>query len=166
MASSMALSQKQFIVSNHRDSLTMTSSTDLSMVSNRPLTSGSLSFKPSFNLLGLQLAKVTPPYSYIRMAFGVLIFFSMSMTVIIASTTAFLREIIAALHKEFSMTDLGSLNYFFSISAQRYSAGLFLSQSKYGVEILKRANMSNCNPCYTELETRCKLSASVGEPVL
>ncbi|GKF57308.1 ribonuclease H-like domain-containing protein, partial [Tanacetum coccineum] len=36
---------------------------------------------------------------------------------------------IAFLHGEFSMTDLGSLNYFLGISAQRTSAGIFLSTS-------------------------------------
>jgi hypothetical protein len=42
---------------------------------------------------------------------------------------------------------------------------MFLSQSKYAAEILECVNMSNCNPCSTPLETRCKLSTSVGEPV-
>ncbi|GJU38622.1 ribonuclease H-like domain-containing protein [Tanacetum coccineum] len=36
-----------------------------------------------------------------------------------ASSLAFLQRIIASLHNEFAMTDLGSLNYFLGISAQR-----------------------------------------------
>ncbi|GJW95513.1 ribonuclease H-like domain-containing protein [Tanacetum coccineum] len=46
----------------------------------------------------------------------------------------------------FSMTDVGSLNYFLGISVTRDYSGMFLSQKKYAVEILERAHMANCNP--------------------
>ncbi|GJY86339.1 ribonuclease H-like domain-containing protein [Tanacetum coccineum] len=39
----------------------------------------------------------------------------------IASSAAFLQRVISSLHAEFSMTDLGSLNYFLGISAKRLS---------------------------------------------
>ncbi|GKA84278.1 ribonuclease H-like domain-containing protein [Tanacetum coccineum] len=51
--------------------------------------------------------------------------------VLTASSTALLQRIITLLHGEFAMTDLGSLNYFLGISAQRSKSGLFLSQSKF-----------------------------------
>ncbi|GJU40403.1 ribonuclease H-like domain-containing protein [Tanacetum coccineum] len=54
-----------------------------------------------------------------------------------------LQRIITVLHGEFAMTDLGSLNYFLGISAQRSSSGLFLSQSKFAEEILERAHIVN-----------------------
>ncbi|GKE10789.1 ribonuclease H-like domain-containing protein [Tanacetum coccineum] len=66
--------------------------------------------------------------------------------ILTASSSAFLQRIIAFLHNEFAMTDLGSLNYFLGISAQRSASGLFLSQSKFVEEILERAHMQNCNP--------------------
>ncbi|GJU59959.1 ribonuclease H-like domain-containing protein [Tanacetum coccineum] len=59
------------------------------------------------------------------------------------------------------MTDLGSLNYFFGISAQRSSTGLFLSQSMYAEEILERAHMEKCNPCRTPVDTESKLGLTV-----
>nr|GEU79830.1 NBS-containing resistance-like protein [Tanacetum cinerariifolium] len=46
-----------------------------------------------------------------------------------------------SLHHEFSMIDLGVLNYFLGISVTRNSSGMFLSQGKYATEILKRAQM-------------------------
>nr|GEW27940.1 hypothetical protein [Tanacetum cinerariifolium]GEW98511.1 hypothetical protein [Tanacetum cinerariifolium] len=55
-----------------------------------------------------------------------------------------LQRIIASLHQEFSMTDLGSLNYFLGISVTRDSSGMFLSQKKYVVEILEKAHMQVC----------------------
>nr|GEV84318.1 hypothetical protein [Tanacetum cinerariifolium] len=58
---------------------------------------------------------------------------------------------------EFDMTDLGALNYFLGISATRSSTGLFLSQKKYACELLERANMVNCNPSRTPVDTDFKL---------
>nr|GEV77532.1 hypothetical protein [Tanacetum cinerariifolium] len=55
------------------------------------------------------------------------------------------------------MTDLGSLNYFLGIFAQRTSAGMYLSQSKYAKELLEGAHMLHCNPCRTPVDTKSKL---------
>ncbi|GJY63460.1 ribonuclease H-like domain-containing protein [Tanacetum coccineum] len=44
--------------------------------------------------------------------------------ILTASSSAFLLRIIASLHNEFAMKDLGSLNYFLGISAQRSAFGL------------------------------------------
>ncbi|GJV34588.1 ribonuclease H-like domain-containing protein [Tanacetum coccineum] len=75
-----------------------------------------------------------------------------------------LQRIIKLLHNEFAMTDLGSLNYFFGISAQRTKFGLFLSQSKFEEEILERAHMHHCNPSKTPVDTESKLGSD-GNPV-
>ncbi|GKB88311.1 ribonuclease H-like domain-containing protein [Tanacetum coccineum] len=80
-----------------------------------------------------------------------------------ALSLAFLQWIIASLHNEFAMTDLGSLNYFLGISAQRSAFGLFLSQSKFAKEILERAYMQNCNMYWTPVDIESKLSD--GNPV-
>ncbi|GJY28832.1 zinc finger, CCHC-type containing protein [Tanacetum coccineum] len=75
------------------------------------------------------------------------------------TTSVWLERIIASLHNEFAMTDIGSLNYFLGISAQRSASGLFLSQSKFIEEIIKRAHMQNCNPCRTPVDTESKLGS-------
>nr|GEY64794.1 ribonuclease H-like domain-containing protein [Tanacetum cinerariifolium] len=81
-----------------------------------------------------------------------------------ASSQTLLQQIIVSLHQKFSMTDLGSLNYFLSISVTRDSSGVFLSQRKYVVEILERAHMVNCNPSRTLVNTESKLGDD-SEPV-
>lgn len=48
--------------------------------------------------------------------------------VLTASSTNLLQRIIAQLHSEFAMTDLGTLHHFVGISVTRTSDGLFLSQ--------------------------------------
>ncbi|GKD59409.1 ribonuclease H-like domain-containing protein [Tanacetum coccineum] len=84
--------------------------------------------------------------------------------ILTASSTALLQRIITLLHSEFAMTDLGSLNYFLGISAQRSKSGLFLCQSKFAEEILERAHMQHCNPCKTPVDTESKLGSD-GDPV-
>ncbi|GKA51023.1 ribonuclease H-like domain-containing protein [Tanacetum coccineum] len=84
--------------------------------------------------------------------------------VITAFSETLLQQVIRSLHQEFAMTDLGSLNYFLSISVTRDSSGMFLSQKKYAVEILDRAHMVNCNPSWTPIDTESKLGSD-GDPV-
>ncbi|GJZ31144.1 ribonuclease H-like domain-containing protein [Tanacetum coccineum] len=84
--------------------------------------------------------------------------------ILTASSTALMQRIISSLHAEFAMTDLGPLNYFLGISATRTTAGIFLSQTKYATEILERAQMLNCNPCRTPVDTEKKLGPE-GSPV-
>ena len=84
--------------------------------------------------------------------------------ILTASSTALLQQIIASLHSEFDMTDLGALNYFLGISAVRHSTGLFLSQRKYALQLLERAHMANCNPSRTPVDTESKLGPE-GVPV-
>ncbi|GJV79471.1 ribonuclease H-like domain-containing protein [Tanacetum coccineum] len=84
--------------------------------------------------------------------------------VLTASSDRLLQQIISSLHREFSMTDLGALNYFLGVSVTRDSSGMFLSQRKYAMEILERAHMVGCNPSRTPVDTESKLGDS-GTPV-
>ncbi|GKC95224.1 ribonuclease H-like domain-containing protein [Tanacetum coccineum] len=77
--------------------------------------------------------------------------------VLTASSQSLLHRIITSLHQEFSMTDLGSLNYLLGIFVTRDPSGIFLSQKKYVVEILKRSHIVNCNPIRTPVDTESKL---------
>nr|GEV29846.1 ribonuclease H-like domain-containing protein [Tanacetum cinerariifolium] len=73
------------------------------------------------------------------------------------TTRAGFLFIVDSLHKEFDMTDLGALNYFFGISVVRHPTGLILSQNKYALQLLERAHMTNYNPSRTPVGTDTKL---------
>ncbi|GJX42836.1 ribonuclease H-like domain-containing protein [Tanacetum coccineum] len=82
---------------------------------------------------------------------------------------ALLQQIIGSLNNEFDMTDLGVLNYFFGISANRTHTGLFLSQKKYALQLLECAHIVTCNPSRTPVDTESKLGpegAPVQDPTL
>ncbi|GKD65510.1 ribonuclease H-like domain-containing protein [Tanacetum coccineum] len=64
-----------------------------------------------------------------------------------------LQRIIASLHKEFSVTDMGSLNYFLGIFVTCDSSGMFLSLRKYAIEIIEWPHMVSCNPSRTPIDT-------------
>ncbi|KAL8158660.1 hypothetical protein V2J09_000197 [Rumex salicifolius] len=63
------------------------------------------------------------------------------------------------------MTDLGKLHYFLGIVVTEHDRALHLSQATYDANILRRAGMSDCNPCATPVDTKAKLSAAAGAPV-
>jgi hypothetical protein len=89
--------------------------------------------------------------------------------VLTASSDSLVQHLIVPLHKEFSMTDLGALNYFLGVSVTRDSSGMFLSQFKYAMEILERAHMVGRNPSRTPVDTESKLGddgAPVSDPKL
>jgi hypothetical protein len=78
--------------------------------------------------------------------------------VLMASTADLLHRTIVALQREFAMKDLGPLHHFLGITAECRSQGLFLHQRQYAIDILERADMSDCKPCSTPVDTQAKLS--------
>jgi hypothetical protein len=85
--------------------------------------------------------------------------------ILTANTTQALHHIIASLHNEFAMSDLGDVHHFLGVNVHRTEHGMFLSQQQYALEILERANMTNCNPIATPANTKPKLSGQDGKPV-
>nr|XP_017185667.2 uncharacterized protein LOC108172516 [Malus domestica] len=51
----------------------------------------------------------------------------------------------------FPVKDLGLLHYFLGLEVQRSSAGLFLHQSKYILDLLQKTHMAGAKPCLTSL---------------
>ena len=62
---------------------------------------------------------------------------------------ALIKTLITRLSIEFAMKDLGSLHYFLSVEVQPNSQGLFLSQTKYALDLLQHADMVEAKPITT-----------------
>ena len=56
-----------------------------------------------------------------------------------------------------------ALSYFLGIVVTRTNNGLFLSQANYARDILERAGMASCKSSHTPVDTKSKLSSTVGD---
>ncbi|KAF2287075.1 hypothetical protein GH714_038035 [Hevea brasiliensis] len=59
---------------------------------------------------------------------------------------------------EFEMSDLGSMSYFLGLEIEQSIEGIFISQRKYALEMLKRFNMDKCKSMAVPLVVNEKLS--------
>jgi hypothetical protein len=107
----------------------------------------------------------TSLFIYRRGDDNVYLLLSVDDIVLTTSTADLLHRMIVALHREFAMKDLGPLDHFLGIPAERWPQGLFLHQRQYAIDILERAGMSDCRPCSTPVDTQAKLSEDDGPPV-
>ncbi|MCO5564278.1 hypothetical protein L7F22_017937 [Adiantum nelumboides] len=63
----------------------------------------------------------------------------------------------ALLRKHFDMKDLGELRFVLGIEMIRNEGDIWLSQNKYGLDMLIKYGMANCNPISTPLDQNLKL---------
>eukprot|EP00253_Pinus_taeda_P005987 PITA_05987 len=68
------------------------------------------------------------------------------------------------MQKEFEMSLLGELTYFLGLQIQKNEGGIFLSQTKYLKQILKKYGMEDSKLVCTPMVTGCSLNAN-GESV-
>eukprot|EP00253_Pinus_taeda_P029662 PITA_29662 len=64
------------------------------------------------------------------------------------------------MQKEFEMSLLGELTYFLGLQIQQNEGGIFLSQTKYHKNFLKKYAMEDSKPVCTTMVTVCSLSAN------
>jgi Asp-tRNA(Asn)/Glu-tRNA(Gln) amidotransferase C subunit len=61
------------------------------------------------------------------------------------------------MHNEFEISLLGELSFFLGLQIHQRNQGIFISQTKYIIEMLKRFGMEDCKPVTTPMKTSCKL---------
>jgi transposase InsO family protein len=61
------------------------------------------------------------------------------------------------MQNEFEMSLLGELSFFLGLQIRQRNQGIFISQTKYIIEMLKRFGMEDCKPVITPMQTSCKL---------
>jgi len=73
--------------------------------------------------------------------------------IITGNNTKFLESFIKQLNDVFSLKDLGPLHYFLGIEVQRDASGMYLKQSKYIGDIMRKFKMENTSSCPTPMIT-------------
>lgn len=66
----------------------------------------------------------------------------------------------SVLQQEFKMSLLGELTYFLGLQVKQNKDGIFLSQTKYLKQILKKDGMEDSKPVCTPMVTWCSLSSN------
>lgn len=85
--------------------------------------------------------------------------------VVTESTDVHITNVISELARRFSIKDLGNLSYFLGIKATRTSAGLYLMQWKYVIDLLNKTRMLDARPVSTPMAPHSKLSIISGSPL-
>ena len=87
--------------------------------------------------------------------------------IIFASTHKKFSNAFAKLMKQnFEMSMMGELTFFLGLQVHQSPRGIFLSQSKYAFEILRKHGMSGCDTVSTPMSHTTKLDADLqGKPV-
>jgi hypothetical protein len=62
------------------------------------------------------------------------------------------------MQNEFEMSLLGELSFFMGLQIRQRNQGIFISQTKYIIEMIKRFEMEDCKPVITPMQTSFKLS--------
>ena len=62
------------------------------------------------------------------------------------------------MQNEFEISLLGELFFFRRLQIRQRNQGIFISQTKYIREMLKRSIIEDCKPIITPMKTSCKLS--------
>nr|KYP35691.1 Retrovirus-related Pol polyprotein from transposon TNT 1-94 [Cajanus cajan]KYP38474.1 Retrovirus-related Pol polyprotein from transposon TNT 1-94 [Cajanus cajan] len=70
-------------------------------------------------------------------------------------------EFVSNMQKEFDMSMMGELSFFLGLQVKQMENGIFLHQTKYSKELLKKFDMENCKISNTPMSTNCYLDSDI-----
>lgn len=68
------------------------------------------------------------------------------------SCESIIEEFKSCMMEKFEMSNLGLLHYFLGLEVNQSEDGIFISQKKYAVDLLRKFNMLHCKPMPTPHE--------------
>ena len=68
-----------------------------------------------------------------------------------STNNALCKEFASLMQGEFEMSMIGELNFFLGLQIKQMSDGIFINQSKYCKELLKRFDMDKCKEIATPM---------------
>lgn len=89
---------------------------------------------------------------------GVIVLIVYVDDIIIAGNDLIERDMLRKrLAVEFEIKKLRKLKYFLGIEVAHSEKGIFISQQKYILDLLKKTRMVNCKPCETPIDLKHRL---------
>jgi hypothetical protein len=97
---------------------------------------------------------------YIKVTQGSILLIEIYVDDIVFGSTndRFSQKFAKDMHNEFEISLLGELSFFLGLQIRQSNQGIFISQTKYIREMLKRFGMEDCKLVITPMQTSCKLS--------
>ena len=86
--------------------------------------------------------------------------------ILTGSDPKLITHVKSCLKQNFEMPDLGHLHYFLGLQALQTKEGIFLYQSKYDSDLLRRFHMEDCKPAPSPFQFGVKLSTTCTSPEL
>ncbi|KAF2315826.1 hypothetical protein GH714_040368 [Hevea brasiliensis] len=77
------------------------------------------------------------------------------------SSTELIKDFKLQMQMEFEMSDLGLMTYFLGMEIEQFNSGIFVSQRKYAIDVLKRFNLDQCKAV-----ANVKLSKENGDSIV
>jgi Reverse transcriptase (RNA-dependent DNA polymerase) len=85
--------------------------------------------------------------------------------IIISDNLEEIKIVNVQLEKNFDIKDLGLLKYFLGIKIGHSPKGLFISQRKYTLDLLKEIGKLDCKLAPTPIDSKYKINTENGEPL-
>ncbi|KAM1950975.1 hypothetical protein ACFX15_005639 [Malus domestica] len=84
--------------------------------------------------------------------------------ILTGSSSQLISQVVQALTQEFEMKDLGQLHFFLRLQITYTSEGLFVSQTKYIIELVDKMDLQDSKPCSTPYLPYHRLLKDDGQP--
>jgi transposase InsO family protein len=85
--------------------------------------------------------------------------------VLTSNTPTYIDHLITQLNTVFDLKDLGTLHYFLGLQVSRTPNNLYIKQTKYAYDLLKKHNMLDCKPASSPSCPNTRLSLQDGDPL-
>jgi Reverse transcriptase (RNA-dependent DNA polymerase) len=85
--------------------------------------------------------------------------------IVIGNNLEEIKNVKRKLNERFDIKDLEILKYFIGFEFAYYTRGIFTSQRKYILDLLKEIDKLGCKPASTPIDSKCKLNTEDGEPL-
>jgi hypothetical protein len=90
----------------------------------------------------------------------IILFLYVDDLILTGSDSKLLNHVKISLKNKFEMADLGFLHYFLGLQVLQTNKGIFLSQSKYVCDFLRRFHMEYCKPTPSPFQSGVKIVAT------